>query len=175
MSGEGGFPGSNPGCKGGCTLGAGECQYLSTGSPKIAAWGGSAGGYQASMLGISAGISELEDLRLGNPAQSIHVQAVVDWFGRPTFLTWIRSWSKWSGTFPWRGAQWRAFPRIAAVGSKDHGNTGAGKGRQPGNLYSPRAATLLAPAWYRDNIVPCLQSIRFAQKLITVLGNDESP
>ena len=36
---------------------------------RIAAWGGSAGGYQASMLGVSAGIPELEDLSLGNPDQ----------------------------------------------------------------------------------------------------------
>jgi acetyl esterase/lipase len=34
---------------------------------KIAAWGGSAGGYLSLMLGVSAGIPELEDLSMGNP------------------------------------------------------------------------------------------------------------
>ena len=47
---------------------------------KIAAWGGSAGGYLAVMLGVSAGVQALEDLGLGNPEQPSHVQAVVAWF-----------------------------------------------------------------------------------------------
>src|SRR5512136_1476982 len=48
---------------------------------RIAAWGGSAGGYLASMLGTSAGVPELEDLRMGNPDHPSHVQAVVSWYG----------------------------------------------------------------------------------------------
>jgi acetyl esterase/lipase len=53
---------------------------------KIAAWGGSAGGYQAAMAGVSYGVQELEDLSLGNPGESSRVQAVVDWFGPTDFL-----------------------------------------------------------------------------------------
>jgi acetyl esterase/lipase len=53
---------------------------------KIAAWGSSAGGYLASMLGTSAGVQELEGLSLGNPEQPSHVQAVVAWFGPTDFL-----------------------------------------------------------------------------------------
>jgi acetyl esterase/lipase len=55
-------------------------------SDKIAAWGGSAGGYMASMLGTSAGIAELEDLHMGNPDQPSNIQAVVSWFGPTDFL-----------------------------------------------------------------------------------------
>ncbi len=55
-------------------------------SEKIACWGGSAGGYLALMAGLTAGVSRLEDLTLGNPEQSCHVQAVVDWFGPTDFL-----------------------------------------------------------------------------------------
>jgi acetyl esterase/lipase len=53
---------------------------------RIAAWGGSAGGYLATMLGTSAGVPELEDPGLGNADQPSHVQAVVDWFGPTDFL-----------------------------------------------------------------------------------------
>jgi acetyl esterase/lipase len=53
---------------------------------RIAAWGGSAGGYLAAMLGTSAGVAKLEDLSLGNPEQRCDVQAVVDWFGPTDFL-----------------------------------------------------------------------------------------
>ncbi len=54
---------------------------------RIAAWGGSAGGYQASMLGVTAGVPELEDLSLGNPNQPCDIQAAVVWFG-PTSCIW---------------------------------------------------------------------------------------
>jgi len=53
---------------------------------KIATWGGSAGGYQSLMAGVSTGVSELDDLSLGNAHQPSHVQAVVDWFGPTDFL-----------------------------------------------------------------------------------------
>jgi acetyl esterase/lipase len=53
---------------------------------RIVAWGGSAGGYLASVLGTSAGIQGLEDLSMGNPNQPSNVQAVVDWFGPTDFL-----------------------------------------------------------------------------------------
>ena len=53
---------------------------------KIAAWGGSAGGYLATMLGVSARVMELSDLSLGNAQQPCNVQAVVEWFGPTDFL-----------------------------------------------------------------------------------------
>lgn len=52
---------------------------------RIAAWGGSAGGYLASMLGVSAEIPELEDLSSGNPEQPCDVQAVITWYGPTDF------------------------------------------------------------------------------------------
>lgn len=51
----------------------------------IAAWGASAGGHLASMLGTSAGDPTLEGT-LGNPDHSSRVQAVVDYFGPTDFL-----------------------------------------------------------------------------------------
>lgn len=46
---------------------------------RIAAWGGSAGAYLASRLGTPAGVSELEDLSLGNLEQmSIHFAAKLE-------------------------------------------------------------------------------------------------
>jgi acetyl esterase/lipase len=56
-------------------------------SAKIAVWGGSAGGYLSLMAGVSAHVSQLEDLNLGNPGESCRVQAVVDWFAPTNFLT----------------------------------------------------------------------------------------
>ena len=51
---------------------------------RFAAWGSSAGGHLAALMGTSAGVAELEGSG-GNPGHSSRVQAVVDWFG-PTDL-----------------------------------------------------------------------------------------
>ncbi len=53
---------------------------------RIAACGGSAGGYYSAMLGLTADIPELDDPGLGNPDFPCNVQAVVDWFGPTDFL-----------------------------------------------------------------------------------------
>ena len=53
---------------------------------RIAAWGGSAGGYLALMAGVAAGIPELDDPAAGNHDQPENVQAVVAWFPPTDFL-----------------------------------------------------------------------------------------
>jgi acetyl esterase/lipase len=54
---------------------------------RFAAWGDSAGGYSAIMLGVTSGLhTPFDDPKLGNPHTSSAVQAVVDWFG-PTDAT----------------------------------------------------------------------------------------
>jgi acetyl esterase/lipase len=53
---------------------------------RIAVWGTSAGGYLATMAGVSGGIwSGLDDVELGNAAVSSQVQAVVSWYGPGDF------------------------------------------------------------------------------------------
>jgi acetyl esterase/lipase len=53
---------------------------------KIAAWGASAGGNLAALLGVSCSVAALEGTELGNTDQSSCVQAVIDWFGPTDFL-----------------------------------------------------------------------------------------
>lgn len=45
------------------------------------AWGSSAGGSLAALLGTTCGVEELEGIETGNPDSSSCIQAVVDWFG----------------------------------------------------------------------------------------------
>jgi acetyl esterase/lipase len=52
---------------------------------RIGAWGASAGGHLAALLGTSGGIKDLEGTG-GNPNVSSRVQAVCDWFGPTDFL-----------------------------------------------------------------------------------------
>ena len=53
---------------------------------RIVAFGQSAGGNLASLLGTSGGIPLFEDPALGNPETSSRVQGVIDWFGPTDFL-----------------------------------------------------------------------------------------
>jgi acetyl esterase/lipase len=53
---------------------------------RFGAWGDSAGGNLAAILGTSCGDSYLEGPQLGNSSESSCVQAVVDWFGPTDFL-----------------------------------------------------------------------------------------
>lgn len=53
---------------------------------RFAAFGQSAGGSLAALLGTSCGAAALEGAELGNADQSSCVQAVVDWFGPTDFL-----------------------------------------------------------------------------------------
>ena len=53
---------------------------------KVGAWGLSAGGHLASMLGTSGDVPDLEGNVGGNLQHSSRVQAVVDWFGPTDFL-----------------------------------------------------------------------------------------
>jgi acetyl esterase/lipase len=52
---------------------------------RFVAWGTSAGGHLAALLGTSAGVTGLEDLTQGNPTVSSRVQGFIDCFG-PTRL-----------------------------------------------------------------------------------------
>jgi acetyl esterase/lipase len=55
---------------------------------KFAAWGQSAGGWMANMLGVTGDQETLfDDDSLGNPDQSDAVQAVVSWYGPVDFAT----------------------------------------------------------------------------------------
>ena len=53
---------------------------LGLATERIGAWGASAGGYLALMLGLTAGIAELEGEVGGNAEHDSSVQAVCDWF-----------------------------------------------------------------------------------------------
>ena len=55
---------------------------------KFAAWGQSAGGWMANMLGVTGDQATIfDDDSLGNPDQSDAVQAVVSWYGPVDFAT----------------------------------------------------------------------------------------
>jgi acetyl esterase/lipase len=140
---------------------------------KIAAWGGSAGGYLSSMLGTSAGIPELEDLSMGNPDQPSHIQAVVDWFG-PTDFFKMDELLIQSGLAPQEDQRHSGenSPESLLLREKITEIPEKVKAANPETYIRPGAPPFLIQHGMKDPVVPVQQSIELARKLITVLGED---
>jgi acetyl esterase/lipase len=140
---------------------------------RIAAWGGSAGGYLASMLGVSAGVRELEDLSLGNPEQPSHVQAVVAWYGPTDFL-------KMDGQLAERGLEPEPGTEHSGANSPESLLLGEQITRVPELVRAANPETYITPAappfflqhGTLDDVVPVQMSINLAAKLERVLGED---
>jgi acetyl esterase/lipase len=141
---------------------------------RIAAWGGSAGGYQASMLGVSAGIAELEDLDLGNPDQPCDVQAVVSWFGPTDFLKMDKQLT--ASGFPPPPDQLHIdanSPESLLLGRTITEIPERVRAANPETYVRPIAPPFLLQHGTHDVVVPVQQSIRFAAVLRQVLGEEK--
>jgi len=140
---------------------------------RIAAWGGSAGGYLASMLGTSAGVQELEDLSLGNPEQPSHVQAVVAWFGPTDFLKMDEQLAE-RGLSPEPGTEHSGAnsPESLLLGEQITKIPDRVKAANPETYVTPSAPPFFLQHGTQDDTVPVQQSINFASKLEQVLGKD---
>jgi len=139
---------------------------------RVAAWGGSAGGYLSTMLGVSAGISELEDLSLGNPDQSCNVQAVVDWFGPTNFLKMDEQLAA-SGLSPMEGMEHSSedSPESLLLGGQLAKIPERVKAANPETYIRENAAPFLIQHGVADFTVPVQQSIGLAENLKCVCGD----
>jgi len=139
----------------------------------IAAWGGSAGGYLASMLGTSAGVPELEDLSLGNADQPSNVQAVVSWFGPTDFLKMDRYLAE-SGLSPEPGSEHDAAdsPESLLLGQKITEIPDKVKAANPETYITPSAPPFFLQHGTKDPVVPVQMSVNFAAKLEQAAGTD---
>lgn len=133
---------------------------------KIAAWGGSAGGYLALMAGVGAGIPEFDDLALGNSDQSSHVQAVVSWFPPTDFLKMDEQLAE-SGFLP--------PPEFAHSGTNSPESLILGQKiteipelvriANPETYIRPGLPPFFIQHGRMDDTVPYQQSLNFAEKL----------
>jgi len=141
---------------------------------RIAAWGGSAGAYLASMLGTSAGIPELEDLSMGNSEQPSHVQAVVAWFGPTDFLKMDEQLIQ-SGLAPQEGQRHNGenSPESLLLGEKITEIPEKVKAANPETYIREGSPPFFLQHGTRDAIVPVQQSVEFATKLKTAIGDDK--
>lgn len=141
---------------------------------RVAAWGGSAGGYQATMLGVSAGIPELEDLGLGNPDHSSNVQAVVDWFGPTDFLKMDEQLAAFG--FPPPAGQRHNdadSPESLLLGRRITEIPDLVRAANPETYVRSNAPPFLIQHGTHDPVVPVQQSIQLAAKLRQAISEDK--
>lgn len=140
---------------------------------RIAVWGGSAGGYQALMAGVSAGIPELDDLSLGNPDQPSHVQAVVDWFGPTDFLKMDEQLAE-SGMAPAEQFSHNGSdsPESLLLGRKITEVAELVRAANPETYIHPDVPPFFIQHGTKDDTVPHQQSVNFAQKVREVCGSE---
>jgi acetyl esterase/lipase len=140
---------------------------------RIAAWGGSAGGYISTMLGVSSGIRELEDLSLGNPEQASDVQAVVDWYSPTNFLKMDEQLSD-SGLGPIEGQEHSGVdsPESLLLGAKITDIPEKVAAANPERYIHPNVPPFLIQHGDRDATVPVQQSIELAEKLRKSCGDE---
>ncbi len=138
---------------------------------RVAAWGGSAGGYLSTMLGVSAGVSELEDLSLGSSNQPCNVQAVVDWFGPTNFLKMDEQLTA-SGLSPMEGMEHSGedSPESLLLGAQLAKIPERVKAANPETYIREDAAPFLIQHGVADFTVPVQQSVGLAENLKRVCG-----
>lgn len=138
---------------------------------RIAAWGGSAGAYLATMLGVSAGVKELEDLSLGNAEEPCNVQAVVAWFG-PTDFGMMDRWLAESGLPSIPGMEHDAAdsPESLLLGAQITTVPDLVKAANPETYVSRAAPPFFLQHGTADMVVPHQSSVRLAEKLAAAIG-----
>jgi acetyl esterase/lipase len=140
---------------------------------RIAAWGGSAGGYLATMLGVTSGVKELEDLSLGNAEQSSDVQCVVDWYGPTDFLK-LDDWLNASGLTPRPGMEHNAphSPESLLLGEQITKVPDLVKAANPETYITPATPPFFVQQGTTDTVIPVQCSINLAARLAQVAGSD---
>jgi acetyl esterase/lipase len=150
-------------------LRANAVQYHLDGN-RIAACGGSAGGYYAVMLGLTAGLSDLDSLSLGHREYPCDVQAVVDWFGPIDFLTMDEQLAA-SGTGPANHSE-TASPESRFMGAKITDIPDKVRRASPLNYVHAGMPPILIQHGRIDAMVPVQQSMSLVQKLQATVAPD---
>jgi acetyl esterase/lipase len=139
---------------------------------RIAAWGGSAGGYLATMLGVTSGVKELEDLGLDNAEQPSDVQCVVDWYGPTDFLK-LDDWLSESGLTPRPGMEHSAphSPESVLLGEQITKIPDRVKAANPETYITPAVPPFFVQHGTGDSVIPVRCSLNLAARLAQVAGS----
>ncbi len=172
LSGEAIFPCQMYDCKAAVRfLRANASRYQLDGS-RIGAWGASAGGHLAAMVGTSAGVPALEDLEMGNPQESCAVQAVVVWYGPSEDFIRMDIEFHESGLGMANHSDGDS-PESRLLGQKITEIPDRVKFASPMTYITPAVPPFLIQHGAIDQVVPVQQSINFAAELVKKAGMEK--
>jgi acetyl esterase/lipase len=139
---------------------------------RVAAWGASAGGHLAALLGTSAGVAALEDLSTGYPEEDTTVLAVVDWYG-PTqdFLQMDAQLIETECGLPDHSEV--DSPESQLLGQNITLIPDLVKEASPMTYITPNLPYFLIQHGHHDQIVPVQQSIHFSAEIERIAGKDK--
>jgi acetyl esterase/lipase len=138
---------------------------------KFGAWGASAGGNLAALLGTTCGVAELEGAELGNADQSSCVQAVVDWFGPIDFLKMDE---QFAGTSCAQDHNAADSPESKLVGAEIQSVPDLVATTNPMNYISDDDAPFLIQHGSADCNIPPIQGKNLADALAPVIGAENA-
>ncbi len=139
-------------------------------SDHFAAWGISAGGTLAALLGTTCGVEDLEGAGLGHADQSSCISAVVDWFGLVDLLAMDE---QFEDTRCEDGHNDPNSPESRLVGAPIQTVPELVAKTNPMNYITPDDAAFFIQHGSRDCRVPPIQSRLLAEALISVIGADK--
>jgi acetyl esterase/lipase len=173
LSGEAHFPSQIHDCKTAIRyLRTNATAYCLDGT-RIGAWGASAGGHLAALLGTGDRVRGLDDPTMRNVRTrfSSRVQAVVVWYGPlENFLKMDEQLSASGMGFPDHSGE--DSPESKLLGRKITDIPALVKFASPMNYIKPKVPPFLIQHGLKDSIVPVEQSINFAAQMEKVAGRE---
>jgi acetyl esterase/lipase/8-oxo-dGTP pyrophosphatase MutT (NUDIX family) len=138
---------------------------------RFVVWGGSAGGWQSLMLGVSGGTPVFGETRLGYPEQSDQVQAAVAWFPPTNFLKMDEHLVASGFNAPDKEDHSAAdSPESLLLGSKITAAPELVRAANPATYLHPAIPPMLLQHGSGDVTVPHQQSVEFAEAARRIAG-----
>ncbi len=134
---------------------------------QIASWGISAGSTLAALLGTACKVKELEDLSAGNASESSSVNAVVSWYGPMDFLN-LESQRLQLGQKPTNSSEISGESQM--LGGSISEVPEKYKALSPITYLNAECPPFYIQHGKSDELVPYLQSVRFAEALEAAAG-----
>ncbi len=163
FSGEGLFPMCLHDCKSAVRYLRNRAQLFGFDAARIAAFGDSAGGHLATLLGLTNNRPEMEGSEGDTEGASV-VKAVVSWFGPTNLLTMQEQ----ATTNEWQNHNDIASPESQLIGGAVQENERAARTASPVAYVSKDAPPILIQHGTKDRLVPFGQAQELHQALLAV-------
>lgn len=173
LSGEAIFPRQIQECKAAVRFIRANAKKYNLDTSCIIAWGMSAGANLAAMIATTGykSFPELEDDSMGNPSESCAVDACMIWYC-PTFFSEVPDLFKESGVIPRNSSTGEDSVMAWYLGIALEDAYDLAELANPENYISKETPPFVMQHGKLDPVVPYQQSVRFAQKLREIIGEE---